>query len=52
MWADNNIVRTLSNYHWPEVLPQEEGVMRKKKVDGKREKSVSCVMPTAGKGIL
>ena len=38
MWADNNIVKTLSNYHSPTILPEGPGVMRKKKgADGKRE---------------
>ena len=38
MWADNNIVKTLSNYHSPTILPEGSGVMRKKKgADGKRE---------------
>ena len=43
-WSDNNIVRILSNYHWPEILPEEEGVKRKKQgEDGKRERSQSAV---------
>ena len=35
MWSDNNIVRTLSNFHSPEIL--SEGLKRKRKVDGVRE---------------
>jgi len=46
MWADNNIVKTLSNYHSPTILPEGLGVMRKKKgEDGRREyrqSPVSC----------
>jgi hypothetical protein len=30
MWADNNIVKTLSNFHLPIVLAEGEGVLRKK----------------------
>ena len=37
LWADNNIVKTLSNYHTPNILPEGAGVLRKKKgPDGKR----------------
>jgi len=36
MWADNNIVRTLSNFHSPEIL--EAGLKRKRKVNKKRER--------------
>ncbi|KAL7526484.1 hypothetical protein ACHAXR_001514 [Thalassiosira sp. AJA248-18] len=45
MWGDNNIVKTLSNFHTPEVLPAGEGVLRKRRVDGVREQNkteVSC----------
>ncbi len=35
MWADNNIVRTLSNFHSPEIV--EDGLMRKKRVDNIRQ---------------
>ena len=35
MWADNNIVRTLSNFHRPEIL--EAGLKRKRKVNKMRE---------------
>ena len=37
MWADNNIVKTLSNFHTPEILEAGTGVRRRRKVDGKRE---------------
>ena len=36
MWADNNIVRTLSNFHRPEIL--EAGLKRKRKVNKMRER--------------
>mmetsp|Transcript_29715 Transcript_29715/g.54805 ORF Transcript_29715/g.54805 Transcript_29715/m.54805 type:complete len:295 (+) Transcript_29715:1717-2601(+) len=39
LWADNNIVKTLSNYHSPIILPDGSGVLKKKKKgsDGKRD---------------
>ncbi len=36
MWADNNIVYTLSNFHSPKILA--EGPKRKRKVDRARER--------------
>jgi hypothetical protein len=45
MWADNNIVKTLSNFHKPSILPAGSGVLRRRRVDGSREKDrteVSC----------
>ena len=41
MWADNNIVRTLSNFHSPKILA--EGLNRKRKVDGVRERAQTPV---------
>ena len=39
LWADNNIVTTLSNFHSPTVLQEGEGMLhRKKGGDGKRER--------------
>ncbi|KAL7536120.1 hypothetical protein ACHAXR_006945 [Thalassiosira sp. AJA248-18] len=45
MWSDNNIVKTLSNFHTPEVLVAAEGVLWRRRVDGLREQErteVSC----------
>ena len=45
LWSDNNIVKTLSNFHSPKLLPAGSGVRRKRRVDGKREQhktEVSC----------
>jgi hypothetical protein len=45
MWADNNIVKTLSNFHSPEILAVGAGVLRRRRVDGQREQhqtEVSC----------
>ncbi|KAL7527926.1 hypothetical protein ACHAXR_002197 [Thalassiosira sp. AJA248-18] len=45
MWSDNNIVKTLSNFHTPEILPAAVGVLRRRRVDGVREElqtEVSC----------
>ena len=45
MWSDNNIVKTLSNFHKPEILQVGDEVLRRKKVDGVREANktdVSC----------
>jgi len=46
MWADNNVVKILSNYHNPTICPEGSDVMRKKKGDnGRREihqSPVSC----------
>ena len=41
MWSDNNIVRTLSNFHSPVVI--EDGLQRKSKVDGVRERAQTPV---------
>ena len=41
MWSDNNIVRTLSNFHSPEVI--EDGLNRKRKVNGVRERAQTPV---------
>ena len=38
VWVDNKIVKILSNYHSPTILPEGSGVMRKNKgVDRRRE---------------
>ena len=38
LWADNNIVATLSNYHGPKFLDAEAGMKRRKKdTNGDRE---------------
>ena len=45
MWSDNNIVKTLSNFHSPEVLDVGSGMLRRRRVDGLREQNqteVSC----------
>lgn len=45
MWADNNIVKTLSKFHSLEILSGGEGVARRRGVDGTREQErteVSC----------
>ena len=45
MWSDNNIVKTLSNFHSPEILPAGDGLLRKRRVDGQREQhrtDVTC----------
>ena len=45
MWSDNNIVKNLSNFHSPQILPAGSAVRRKRKVDGKREQhrtEVTC----------
>ncbi|KAL7527939.1 hypothetical protein ACHAWF_002369 [Thalassiosira exigua] len=43
LWSDNNIVKTLSNFQSPKILAAGQGVLRKKKVDGKREQTQSEV---------
>ena len=44
MWAENNIFKTLSNYHSPTILSAEDDVMRMKKgADNRREKFQSPV---------
>ncbi|KAL7525970.1 hypothetical protein ACHAXR_001243 [Thalassiosira sp. AJA248-18] len=45
MWSANNIVKTLSNFHKPEVLAAAVGVLQRRRVDGSREElqtEVSC----------
>ena len=37
--SDNNIVKTLCNFHGPEVLEVGSGMRRKRKVDGRREQN-------------
>ena len=51
VWADNNLVKTLSNFHCPTVLKAGDGVLRKKRgSDGKREMKRSDVpCPTKNK---
>ena len=49
IWADNNIVKTISNFHSPEILEIGKGVLRKGRdaTTGKREKErseVSCLV--------
>ena len=44
LWSDNNIVKTLSNFHTPEILPVGDGLKRKKReADGRREQHKSEV---------
>ena len=44
LWSDNNIVKTLSNFHSPKLLKAGQGVLRKKKgADGKREQHKTAV---------
>ena len=47
LWADNNIVKTLSNFHSPTILKVGEGVLRRRRVDGKREQVRTKVQTTA-----
>ena len=47
LWADNNNVTTLSNYHSPEVCAKDNGVLRRRKVSEKCERKrteVRCPM--------
>ena len=37
MWADNSVVKTLSSFHTPELLPAGMWVNRRKRVGGVRE---------------
>ena len=39
IWADNNLVKTLSNFHTPKILPAGAGVCRRRRVDGVREEA-------------
>ena len=41
MWSDTNIVHTLLNFHSPNIV--EDGLNRKRKVDGKRERAQTPV---------
>ena len=43
LWADNNIVKTLSNFHSPELLEAGHGVLRRRRVDGLREQERTAV---------
>ena len=39
LWGDNNCVTTLSNYHPPEFLEADDGMLRRRKdADGSRER--------------
>ena len=40
LWSDNNIVKTLSNFHTPEILPVGGGLKRKKRGPDKRREQV------------
>jgi hypothetical protein len=47
LWADNNIVTTLSNYHSPVICTEGSGLLRRRKVGKKREREkteVQCPM--------
>ena len=46
LWADNNIVKTLSNFHSPQILKIGEGVARRRRVDGMREQERTEVQTT------
>ena len=41
IWCDNNFVRTLSNFNSPKLI--KDGLMRKRRFDGKRERKQSPV---------
>ena len=41
MWLDNNIVRTLSNFHTTTII--EAGIKQKRKVGGVRERDSTAV---------
>jgi hypothetical protein len=43
VWSDNNKVKTLSNFHSPDVLEVVLGLLRKMRVDGKRDRDKSEV---------
>jgi len=43
VWSDNNKVKTLSNFHSPDVLEVGLGMLRKMRVDGKRDRDKSEV---------
>ena len=47
LWADNNIVTMLSNYHGPEICIEGSGLLQRRKVGKKREHEkteVQCPM--------
>ena len=47
LWADNNIVTMLSNYHGPEICIEGSGLLQRRKVGKKREREkteVQCPM--------
>jgi hypothetical protein len=43
VWSDNNKVKTLSNFYSPDVLEVGLGMLRKMRVDGKRDRDKSEV---------
>ena len=43
VWPDNNKVKTLSNFQIPDVLEVGSGMLRKMRVDGKRDRDKSEV---------
>jgi hypothetical protein len=43
VWLDNNKVKTLSNFHSPDVLEVGLGMLHKMRVDGKRDRDKSEV---------
>ena len=43
VWPDNNKVKTLSNFHSPDVLEVGLGMLHKMRVDGKRDRDKSEV---------
>ena len=42
-WADNAIVKTLSNFHSPVII--DDGVHRRCKIDGVRQRDPSLLVP-------
>ena len=43
MWANNNIVKTRSNFHTAETLPEGTGVRQHRRFDGQREEKMTEV---------
>jgi hypothetical protein len=43
MWADNNIVKTSSNFHLAKVLDVGLGMLRRRRVDGVREQEYTAM---------
>jgi hypothetical protein len=43
MWADNAIVKTLSNFHSPKILEAGSGVLHRCRVDGRHESTLTEV---------